>query len=59
MSPRMNAAAMPTASVAVNAPSRNQQPVRNGRGESTSASTENVSVVGDSIAASETSTSSV
>src|SRR6185312_7780197 len=32
-SPRMTAAAIPTASVAVSAPSRNQQPVRNGRGD--------------------------
>ena len=46
-----NAATTPTSSVAPKAPSQNQVPVRIGRSPSTSASTEKVSVVGDSIAA--------
>jgi hypothetical protein len=58
MSPSTKAAAIPTAVVAPNAPSKNQKPVRNGRSPSTSTSTENVSVVGDAMAASETRMSS-
>jgi hypothetical protein len=57
-SPITKAAATPTAMVAVKAPRKNQKPVRRGRSPSTSASTQNVTVVGDTIAASETRTSS-
>ena len=56
--PRTNAARIPIETVAVKAPSQNQMPVRSGRFPRTSASTENDTVVGETIAARETSTSS-
>src|ERR1700727_1972710 len=57
-SPSTKAATMPTMSVNPNAPRKNHSPVRPGRLDSTSASTQKVSVVGDNIAATAVSPSS-
>ena len=57
-SPSTKAATTPMISVTPNAPRKNQSPVRAGRSLRTSASTVNVSVVGDSIAANAVSPSS-
>src|SRR3984885_7238001 len=56
--PSTNAATTPMMSVRPNAPMKNHSPVRPGRSASTSASTQNVSVVGDNIAATAVSPSS-
>src|ERR1700759_2273773 len=49
--PSTKAATTPMMSVRPNAPKKNHSPVRPGRLDNTSASTQNVSVVGDNIAA--------
>jgi hypothetical protein len=56
--PSTKAATTPIRSVRPNAPMKNQTPVRRGRSLRTSASTLNVSVVGESIAATAVSPSS-
>ncbi len=58
-SPITKAASTPIRSVTPNAPRKNQKPVRRGRSPRTSAKTVKESVVGETIAASETSASSV